>query len=42
MATANLPDSHRDLLERPLFAHLTTVRDVTCPKSRWLGMSWPH
>jgi len=33
MAPATPPDSHADLLERPLFAHLATVRPDGSPQS---------
>ena len=32
-AAANVPASHADLLERPVFAHLATVRPSGAPMS---------
>ena len=40
MATAELPDSYRDLLERPLFAHLATVRPDGSPQSSVMWFAW--
>jgi PPOX class probable F420-dependent enzyme len=40
MATTELPDSHRDLLERPLFAHLATVRPDGSPQSSVMWFDW--
>jgi PPOX class probable F420-dependent enzyme len=40
MSTQTLPDSHRDLLERPLFAHLATVRPDGSPQSSVMWFSW--
>lgn len=35
-----VPDSHRDLLERPLFAHLATVRPDGTPQVNPMWFSW--
>jgi PPOX class probable F420-dependent enzyme len=35
-----VPDSHRDLLERPLFAHLATVRPNGAPQSNVMWYVW--
>jgi PPOX class probable F420-dependent enzyme len=40
MATESLPDSHRDLLDRPLFAHLATVRPDGSPQSSVMWFAW--
>jgi PPOX class probable F420-dependent enzyme len=40
MATTKLPDDFRDLLERPLFAHLATVRPDGSPQSSVMWFSW--
>src|SRR3954452_10396992 len=40
MATTELPDSYRDLLERPLFAHLATVRPDGSPQSSVMWFDW--
>ncbi len=34
------PDSHADLLERPLFAHLATVRPDGSPQSSVMWFAW--
>ncbi len=34
------PDSHRDLLERPLFAHLATVREDGAPVVNPMWFLW--
>ena len=34
------PTSHRDLLERPLFAHLATVRPDGAPQSGLMWFAW--
>jgi PPOX class probable F420-dependent enzyme len=39
MAT-ELPESHRDLLERPLFAHLATLRPDGSPQSSVMWFAW--
>ncbi|MBX6355771.1 MAG: PPOX class F420-dependent oxidoreductase [Micromonosporaceae bacterium] len=36
----NVPESHRDLLERPLFAHLATVRPDGGPQSSVMWFVW--
>ena len=38
--TAVLPTSHQDLLERPLFAHLATVRPDGSPQSSAMWFAW--
>ena len=38
--TAELPVSHRDLLERPLFAHLATIRPDGSPQSSVMWFAW--
>jgi PPOX class probable F420-dependent enzyme len=35
-----IPDSHRDLLERPLFAHLATTRPDGTPQVNPMWFSW--
>ena len=40
MSTETLPESHRDLLERPLFAHLATVRPDGTPQSSVMWFDW--
>jgi PPOX class probable F420-dependent enzyme len=35
-----IPDSHRDLLERPLFAHLATIRPDGMPQVNPMWFSW--
>jgi PPOX class probable F420-dependent enzyme len=40
MASKELPESHRDLLERPLFAHLATVRPDGSPQSSVMWFAW--
>jgi PPOX class probable F420-dependent enzyme len=35
-----VPDSHADLLERPLFAHLATVRPEGAPQSSVMWFAW--
>ncbi len=40
MATDTLPTSHADLLERPLFAHLATVRPDGSPQSSVMWFDW--
>ena len=40
MATDVLPASHADLLERPLFAHLATVRPDGSPQSSVMWFDW--
>jgi PPOX class probable F420-dependent enzyme len=36
----NLPESHLDLLQRPLFAHLATVRPDGSPQSNVMWYVW--
>jgi len=38
--TTELPDSHRDLLERPLFAHVATLRPDGSPQSSVMWFAW--
>jgi PPOX class probable F420-dependent enzyme len=38
--TAELPESHADLLERPLFAHLATIRPDGSPQSSVMWFEW--
>jgi PPOX class probable F420-dependent enzyme len=38
--TSELPESHRDLLERPLFAHLATLRPDGSPQSSVMWFAW--
>jgi PPOX class probable F420-dependent enzyme len=40
LATTELPDAFRDLLERPLFAHLATVRPDGSPQSSVMWFAW--
>jgi PPOX class probable F420-dependent enzyme len=40
MATKELPDSYRDLLEGPNFAHLATVRPDGSPQSSVMWFAW--
>jgi PPOX class probable F420-dependent enzyme len=40
MPTADLQDSFRDLLERPLFAHLATVRPDGSPQPSVMWFAW--
>ncbi|MDT0464333.1 PPOX class F420-dependent oxidoreductase [Streptomyces gibsoniae] len=35
-----VPDSHRDLLERPLFGHLATIRRTGGPQVNPMWFSW--
>lgn len=35
-----IPDSHRDLLERPLFAHLATIRPDGKPQVNPMWFAW--
>jgi PPOX class probable F420-dependent enzyme len=39
-AAAAVPASHADLLERPLFAHLATVRPSGAPMSSVMWFAW--
>jgi PPOX class probable F420-dependent enzyme len=36
----DVPESHRDLLERPLFAHLATLRPDGSPQSSVMWFAW--
>jgi PPOX class probable F420-dependent enzyme len=38
--TSQLPESHADLLERPLFGHLATVRPDGAPQSSVMWFAW--
>jgi PPOX class probable F420-dependent enzyme len=38
--TVDLPPSHADLLERPLFAHLATIRPDGSPQSSVMWFAW--
>jgi PPOX class probable F420-dependent enzyme len=38
--TAEMPNSHADLLERPLFAHLATIRPDGSPQSSVMWFAW--
>jgi PPOX class probable F420-dependent enzyme len=38
--SADLPESHADLLERPLFAHLATIRPDGSPQSSVMWFAW--
>jgi PPOX class probable F420-dependent enzyme len=38
--TTEFPESHRDLLERPLFAHLATLRPDGSPQSSVMWFAW--
>jgi PPOX class probable F420-dependent enzyme len=40
MPTSTLPAGHADLLERPLFAHLATVRPDGSPQSSVMWFVW--
>jgi PPOX class probable F420-dependent enzyme len=40
MASTTLPETHADLLERPLFAHLATVRPDGAPQSNVMWFVW--
>lgn len=35
-----IPDSHRDLLDRPLYAHLATIRPDGTPQVNPMWFSW--
>jgi PPOX class probable F420-dependent enzyme len=37
---AELPESHADLLDRPLFAHLATVRPDGSPQTQVMWFRW--
>jgi hypothetical protein len=38
--TIEVPESHRDLFERPFFAHLATVRPDGSPQSGVMWFAW--
>jgi PPOX class probable F420-dependent enzyme len=38
--SAELPQSHADLLDRPLFAHLATIRPDGSPQSSVMWFAW--
>lgn len=40
MPSSGVPESHRDLLERPLFAHLATLRPDGSPQSSVMWFAW--
>jgi len=44
--SVDLPESHADLLERPLFAHLATIRPDGSPQISVMWFAWdrpnPH
>ena len=40
MPSSAVPESHRDLLDRPLFAHLATVRPDGAPQSNVMWFVW--
>jgi len=40
MPTSELPESHKDLLERPLFAHIATLRPDGNPQSSVMWFAW--
>lgn len=40
MTTSTLPASHADLLDRPLFAHLATIRPDGSPQSSVMWFVW--
>ena len=40
MPSSEIPESHRDLLERPLFAHLATLRPDGSPQSSVMWFAW--
>lgn len=40
MPSDQLPDSYRDLLERPTFAHLATVRPDGSPQTNVMWFDW--
>lgn len=40
MPTTNLPTSHTDLLERPVFANLATIRPDGSPQSSVMWFAW--
>lgn len=40
MASSSLPETHAQLLERPLFAHIATVRPDGAPQSNVTWYVW--
>jgi PPOX class probable F420-dependent enzyme len=40
MASSEIPEGHRDLLESPLFAHLATLRPDGSPQSSVMWFAW--
>lgn len=40
MPSSTVPESHADLLERPLFCHLSTVRPDGAPQSSVMWFTW--
>jgi PPOX class probable F420-dependent enzyme len=38
--STNLPESHRDLLDQPLFAHVATIRPDGSPQSSVMWFAW--
>lgn len=40
MPSTTVPDTHLDLLQRPLFAHLATVRPDGAPQSSVMWFEW--
>jgi PPOX class probable F420-dependent enzyme len=40
MSTQTLPETHKDLLERPTFAHLATIRPDGSPQSSVMWFDW--
>lgn len=40
MPTTRVPGSHVDLLERPVFAHLATIRPDGAPQSSVMWFAW--
>src|SRR3954454_24710958 len=40
MSTTTLPESHADLLEKPTFAHLATIRPDGSPQSSVMWFAW--
>ena len=40
MPSSEVPETHRDLLERPLFAHLATLRPDGSPQSSVMWFAW--
>jgi PPOX class probable F420-dependent enzyme len=40
MPTSEVPESHEDLLQRPLFAHMATLRPDGSPQSSVMWFAW--